>query len=121
VQSIIHVFLCLKTEREIEKYRGKQWGYTRPLTAWYVRLVGHNSINSVPTLQKRETGLRAERSGAEVPTNVKRFFSYSKRPDRLWRPGSLLFIGYCCSLPGIKRSGRDVDLSPPCNAKAKNE
>jgi hypothetical protein len=48
-------------------------------------------------------------------------FSFSPpRPDRLWDPLNLLSSGYRGSFPGVKRSGREADHSPPSNAEFKN-
>ena len=44
-----------------------------------------------------------------------------KRPDYLWGPPNLLFSGYWCSFPELKRTGHDVDHSTPSSAGAKNE
>jgi hypothetical protein len=44
-----------------------------------------------------------------------------KRPDHLWGPPNLLFSGYWCSFPELKRMGRDVDHSTPSSARVKNE
>ena len=39
-------------------------------------------------------------------------------PDRLWGPPGLVLTGYRGCLPGLKRPGRDVDLSLPYSAEA---
>jgi len=44
-----------------------------------------------------------------------------KRPHHLWGPPNLLFSGYWCSFPELKRTGRDVDHSAPSSAGVKNE
>jgi hypothetical protein len=45
--------------------------------------------------------------------SFERFLSSPKRPHRLWGPPSLLFNGYRCSFPGVRRPGREADhLSP---------
>jgi len=51
----------------------------------------------------------------------KRFLSSPKYPDRLWGPPSLLFNRYRGSVPAEKRSGRDIDHSPPYSTEVKNE
>jgi len=38
----------------------------------------------------------------------------------MWGPPSLLFYGYWDSFSGMKRSGRDVDHSPPFRTEVKN-
>jgi len=44
----------------------------------------------------------------------KRFFSFPKHPDWLWDPLSFL-------LPEVKRTGPEVNFSPPCSPAVKNE
>jgi hypothetical protein len=44
-----------------------------------------------------------------------------KRPDHLCGPPNLLFSGYWCSFPELKRTERDVDHSTPSSAGVKNE
>jgi hypothetical protein len=42
-----------------------------------------------------------------------RIFSYTRRPDQLWGPPSLLSLG-------VKREGRKADHLPPTSANVKN-
>ena len=51
----------------------------------------------------------------------KRFFSFSKRLDRLWDPSSLLYSAQRSSFLGLKRPGRDVAHSPPFSSEVTNE
>jgi hypothetical protein len=51
----------------------------------------------------------------------KGFFFPPKRPDRLWRPSSLLSVCTGGSFPGNKKAGREVDQSPPSSSEVKNE
>jgi hypothetical protein len=51
------------------------------------------------------------------PSRVNIFISSAKRPDRLWGPSSRLAYW----VPGLKRSGRDADQSPPSSAEVKNK
>jgi hypothetical protein len=46
---------------------------------------------------------------------------FSKSPDRLWGPPSLLSDWYRCYFLGIKRPRRDVDHAPPSSTEVKNE
>jgi len=43
------------------------------------------------------------------------------RPDRLWNPHSLRYDGYQGSLLGLKRPGREVDLSYPPGSEVKKK
>jgi hypothetical protein len=49
------------------------------------------------------------------------FFSFPKRPDRLWGPPSLLFNGYRGTFPEVKWPEREVNHSSPSSAEIKNE
>jgi hypothetical protein len=51
----------------------------------------------------------------------KRFVHSPKRQNRLWEPPSLLFSSSGVLSPGIRRSGREADLSPNSSAEAKNQ
>jgi hypothetical protein len=51
----------------------------------------------------------------------KTFSVLHRAPDRLSVRPSLLFIGYCGSLPEVKRPGREVDHFYPSSAEVKNE
>jgi hypothetical protein len=57
-------------------------------------------------------GLNADRD--------EKFFSFPKRPDRLWGPPSLLFNGYGGCFPKLKQPEREVDHTSPFSAKVKN-
>jgi hypothetical protein len=48
-------------------------------------------------------------------------FHFSKNPDRLWGPPSLLFNGKRPSFPGIKRPECEIDNLPTSNAQVKSE
>jgi len=54
------------------------------------------------------------------PGKDKSCLSPPHRPERLWGPPRLLFNGCSTSLLGVKRSGRDVDLSLPYSVEVKN-
>ena len=51
----------------------------------------------------------------------KRVFSSVGRPNRPWRPPSLLFNWYREFFPGVKRPGRQVNHSPPSSDDIKNK
>ena len=59
--------------------------------------------------------------GISIPGRGKGSFFSPKRPDLLWRPHTLLLIGYRGSLPEVKLPGCDVHQWPPCSAEVKNE
>jgi len=46
---------------------------------------------------------------------------FSARPDRPWRPPSLLYNGYRVFPGGKVRPGRDADHSPPSSAEVLEE
>lgn len=48
-------------------------------------------------------------------------FSSPKFPDWIWDPPSLLLNGYCGTLRGTKRPGREVHQSSPSNAQVKRD
>jgi len=48
-------------------------------------------------------------------------FAGPKHNSRVNKPPSLLFSGYRCYLPGVKRPGRDVDHSSHLSVEVKNE
>jgi hypothetical protein len=66
-------------------------------------------------------GLGAARSGGSNSCRGKKFFSFPKRPFRLWSPPIFLFNWYRVSFPGIEWSGCGVDHSLPSSAEVKNE
>jgi hypothetical protein len=55
-----------------------------------------------------------------IPAEGKGFFSSPDGPDRLWGPSSLLFNGYRGNFAGVKRSGREVNHSPPSSVNVRN-
>ena len=55
------------------------------------------------------------------PGRSKKMSLFSKSPDRLWGPPSLLSNWYRCYFPGVKRPRRDVDHAPPSSTEVKNE
>jgi hypothetical protein len=59
-------------------------------------------------------GLDERGVGVRVPVGSK-IFSSPHRPERLWGPQNLLSSGF----PGVKRSGREADHSPPTTAEVK--
>ena len=63
------------------------------------------------------TELRAGRSGDRIPVGAR----FSARPDRPWRPPSLLYNGYRVFPGGKVRPGRDADHSPPSSAEVLEE
>jgi hypothetical protein len=60
-------------------------------------------------------------SGVRTQAGARYIFLRQKGPVLHWGPQILLFTGYRCYFPGIKRPGLDVDRSPPSNAEVKNE
>jgi hypothetical protein len=66
------------------------------------------------------TRLRAGWSWVRIPA-ILRHFSSPKRPGWLWGAPSPTFSGYQGPFPGIKRLGREFDLSLPSTAQVKNE
>jgi hypothetical protein len=58
--------------------------------------------------------LQGEWSGDQITTGSRDFSLPQKCLDRLWGPHSLLFMG---SFLGVKRSGYEVDHSPPASAE----
>jgi len=55
------------------------------------------------------------------PGKDKRFFSSTKRPDRLWDPPRLLFNGHRGSFPGKPQPERQINHSPPSRGEVKND
>jgi hypothetical protein len=56
-------------------------------------------------------GLDCRGVGVRVPLGL-RFFSFPRRPDRLWGPPSFLSMGYCAAIyMGVKRLWRETDHS----------
>jgi hypothetical protein len=54
------------------------------------------------------------------PGSVK-IFSSTKRPHQLYGPPSPLFSWHLNCFPGVKRLGREADLSSPSRAEVKNK
>jgi hypothetical protein len=49
-----------------------------------------------------------------------RIFSSPRRSDRLWGQSSILFNGYRELFPrGVKRPGREADISPPTSTEVR--
>jgi hypothetical protein len=76
-----------------------------------------NYLESVVDIMTR---LQTGRSGVRIPAKG-RVFLYPKRAYRPWDPPSLIYNGYRCSFPGVKRPGDDVDHSPAASVEVKNE
>jgi hypothetical protein len=55
-----------------------------------------------------------------IPGRRKIFQILRKRPDRFWDPANFLFNGYRVVSFALKCPRREVDLSPPSNARVKN-
>jgi hypothetical protein len=66
-------------------------------------------------------GYELDGQGFESPEEQDIFLSSPKRPDRLWGRLSFPFNGYRNSFQGVKRPGREVNLSPPSSAEVRNE
>ena len=79
----------------------------------------HYDVNIASSGADRATTLQAERSGFRIPVH-KEIFLFSKSPDLLWAPPSILLTGYRNSFPGIKRPGREVNHSPPSSFAVTN-
>jgi len=47
----------------------------------------------------------------------KRYFSFTKYPDQLWGPPSLLFRGYWVSSLGTKPAEHKFNYTPPCSSR----
>jgi len=54
------------------------------------------------------------------PGSDKRFFSSTKRSDRLWGPPSLLFNEHRGSFPGKTQPEREINYLPPSRGEVKN-
>jgi len=54
-----------------------------------------------------------------TPVGGKRFPPLLTRPDRQWRPPSILCNRYWGCFPGVKRPGRGVEHPPPSSAEVK--
>jgi hypothetical protein len=63
-------------------------------------------------------GLDDRGVGVQVPVGA-RIFTSPCRPDRFWGSPNLLSNGHCGLSPGVKRSGRESDHSPPASAQVK--
>ena len=70
-------------------------------------------VISLPAGQQRNRGLILDKG--------QQFITSPKLLDFLYCPHYPYLIGIDGSLPGVKRSGREVDHSPPSRAKVKNE
>jgi hypothetical protein len=57
----------------------------------------------------------------QLDTGKKRFFSYTRRPDRLWGPHDLILNVFRNSFTGIKRPEFEIPHSPLSSAEVKNE
>jgi hypothetical protein len=55
-----------------------------------------------------------------IPRSRVDIFSIPQPPDRLWGPPSLLFTGYWCSFPGVKRPVLEADHSPASTVEIKS-
>jgi len=64
--------------------------------------------------------LYAGRYGFRISQMGKRFFSFPKRPDRLWSPPRFLLSGYRGSFPGVHPEG-EADHLHPSGAEVRNE
>jgi hypothetical protein len=56
-----------------------------------------------------------------IPGRRKRYFTFPKRPDRLWRLTSILFSGYRGVFYMVQRPGRNVEHSPASSIEVKYE
>jgi hypothetical protein len=55
-----------------------------------------------------------------IPVRGKKYFSTTRRPDRLWSTPSFISNGYRGALsPGVKWTGREADHSHPSSAEVK--
>ena len=65
--------------------------------------------------------LRAGRSGVRIPAGTKDYPFPPERPDRLWRPSSLILNGYLIFFPGSKSPGHEVDYLPASSTEVMSE
>jgi len=88
-----------------------------PLTPFFLhKVLTHRCFTArviLPKRNRRERGRFAVRKS--LRTNV-----LQNRPDPFWGPATLLFSGYPGSFPGVTRTVREVDHSPPSSAEVKN-
>jgi hypothetical protein len=82
-------------------------------------------LNTTYSVQQFSSQYSAGATGRTIrglnPGRGKIFFSPPERPDRLWGQTSVLFSGYRCAFPGIKRREPNDDHSPPSRTEVKNE
>jgi hypothetical protein len=86
----------------------------------YLRIYNNSSNGSRGSVVGMVTRLRTGRSGFRIVAGLRDFYLLYTCPERLWGPPSLLFNGHRCSLSGLKRPGRNVNLWRPFNAKVKS-
>jgi hypothetical protein len=72
-------------------------------------------------IQSNSDCARGRAKRGSNPGRDKRFFSSTKRPDRLWSPPSLQFNEHRGSFPGKTQPEREINHSPPSRGKIKNE
>jgi hypothetical protein len=106
VLNLLWIWQCTHFAMNIT---GNIWGSHGDLSEYYVycRSWYEVGIATGHCLDDRGIGVR-------VPVGS-RIFSSLPRPDRLWSPSSLPPKGF----PGVKRSRREADHSPPTSAEMK--
>jgi len=106
----------LKRRNGINKILGKICNFE----CNYLRIYNNSSNGSRGSVVGMVTRLRTGRPGVRIMAGLRDFYLLYTCPDRLWGPPSLLFNGHPCSLQGVKRLRRNVNLWRPSNAKFKS-
>jgi hypothetical protein len=108
--------VCSSAPLGQEKFQQNLWRIHRILWIWNLFCC---YLLTVCLTTERSYGLDDRGVGVRVPV-WSRIFSSPRRPYRLWGPPNLLSNGYRWLFSsGVKRPGREADLSPPTSAKVK--
>jgi hypothetical protein len=94
--------------------RWRKWGRRR--LKWKEFRIQHNVVVIATRHGLDSPGLESRLGGGGNTIPLLHF-----RSDRPWGPPSLLYHGYRCSFPRVKRPGRGVGHSPVSSAELKNE